>query len=84
MSLAQYDRKRMAVVMPIRGERKVLRGSALYLRDEKLGNCLRIDSQEEPRMELFLKEDQWVGKIVKDETYGCDFCVCLDHDRRAN
>lgn len=78
MSLEQFDQKQMAVVVAVDGVRKVLRGSALYLRDPRLGNCLRIVIADEEGLEILLKEDEWSGKIVKDEQYGCDFCVSLD------
>jgi|RhiMetdeSRZDD1v2_1073273.scaffolds.fasta_scaffold457029_1 hypothetical protein len=84
MSFEQYDQKQMAVVVAVGGVRKVLRGSASYLREPALGNCLRIVIADEEGLEILLKEDEWSGKIVKDEKYGCDFCVSLDPTWCAN
>ena len=84
MSLEQYDRKQMAVVVAIAGARKVLRGSAFYLREPPLGNCLKIVISDDDGLEILLKEDEWTGQIVKDEKYGCDYCVSLDQNWCAN
>jgi hypothetical protein len=84
MSLEQYDQKQMAVVVAVQGVQRVLRGSAFYLREPPLGNCLRIVIADEGGLEILLKEDEWSGKIVKDEKYGCDFCICLDETWCAN
>lgn len=85
MSLAQFDRKQMAVVVSVLGARRVLRGSATYVQDSTLGNCLRIDVPEDADgLEILLKEDEFAGKIVQDQKYGCDYCVCLDQECCTN
>jgi hypothetical protein len=84
LNLAQYDQKRMAVVVLVGTSKMVLRGGALYVRDATLGNCLRIDSQEEAGVEFLLQEDQFTGQIVKDDRYGCDFCVWFGENCCAN
>jgi hypothetical protein len=78
MSLEQYNLKRLAVVFPVGGGGKVLRGTAVYECDPTVGNCLKIPITDETGLEILLKEDEWLGKIFKDETYGCDFVAKLD------
>jgi hypothetical protein len=84
MNLEKYDKKQMAVVVAVGGVRKVLRGSAFYVSEPAVGNCLRIVIADEDGLEILLKEDEWSGTIVKDEKYGCDFCVSLDPTWCAN
>ena len=83
MSLEQFDQKRLAVVVPVPGASTVLRGTALYVNDPAVGNCLRIPIVDEAStgLEILLKEEDWAGKIVKDEKYGCDFVVVLDQQQ---
>lgn len=84
LNLAQYDQKRMAVVVPMGTSKMVLRGDALYVHDATLGNCLRIDSQQEAGVEFLLQEDQFAGRIVKDDRYGCDYCVSFGENLCKN
>jgi hypothetical protein len=82
MSLKECDQKIVAVVMTIQGVQRVLRGTAAYLADSTLGNCLRItiDDQNSGGGELLLREGEWGGKITPDRTYGCDAVVYLDQN----
>lgn len=76
-SLAGFDGHRIAVVMNQGGQQVVLKGRALYTRDTKLGNVLRIsvESSDAGDPVIVVSEDQWNGRIIPDLEHGCTFCL---------
>lgn len=80
MKLASYDGKRVAVVLSVQGEERVVCGSATWSRDAALGDSLRIMIDEPDGFgmpEIFLAQETWEGAIHPDTEYGCDVCVKL-------
>jgi len=76
---AQYDGKRMSVVMECRGKPVVVRGTARFERDDSLGSILRIivDGEEPGEAAIIVAEKDWKGEIIPDFKYGCTYCLCL-------
>lgn len=77
--LSEFDGQKMAVEM-VRGERRiVLCGKAVYVRDDLLGDTLRIrlDDAEPGNPVLIFSESEWSGRIVPDFHHGCDFCLVV-------
>jgi hypothetical protein len=80
VTLASYDGKRVAVVLSIQGENRVVCGSASWSRDATLGEALRIrvDQPDDLGMpEILLAQETWEGAVQPDTEYGCDVCVRL-------
>ena len=76
-----YDGKRVAVVLAIQGENRVVRGRAEWLWDATLGRVLRIfiDGPENSGMpEILLAPDALEGAVELDSEYGCDICIRLE------
>ncbi|HUE74430.1 MAG TPA: hypothetical protein VMP01_26340, partial [Pirellulaceae bacterium] len=86
MTLSQCDRKQVAVVLPVSGSSRILRGQATYVPDPNLGYCLRIvpDDPDEAGLELLFQESSWLGEIASGEKYGCDFMIAMDDQRRSS
>lgn len=77
--LSEFDGQTMAVEM-VRGARRiVLCGKAVFVRDDMLGDTLRIrlDGAEPGNPVLIFSEDEWSGRIVPDFHHGCDFCLVV-------
>jgi hypothetical protein len=80
VTLASYDGKRVAVVLSIQGENRVVCGSASWSHDATLGDALRImvDHPDDLGMpEILLAQETWEGAVRPDTQYGCDVCVRL-------
>ena len=77
--LSAFDGQRMAVEMRRGGERIVLRGTAVYVRDDAVGNTLtiRFDDGQPGHPVLVVSESEWDGRIVPDFHYGCEFCLIV-------
>ena len=75
--LSPLDGRSVAVVVRQAGREFVIRGTAMFQRDDALGNVLRIivpDGQHtEPT--LIISEQEWKGRIIPDVEYGCDLCI---------
>lgn len=77
--LSEFDGQKMAVEM-VRGARRiVLCGKAVFVRDDLLGDTLRIrlDDGEPGNPVLVFAENEWTGRIVPDFHHGCDFCLVV-------
>lgn len=72
--LRSYDGKRIAVVLEIEGEERVVTGTAHYGQDPALGWVLRIALDGEEGSEFLIAESEWEGEITPGQQYGCDFC----------
>jgi hypothetical protein len=79
---AAFDRHSVAVILTRSGGKPklVLRGQAVYVRDDHLGNALRIELVDDPvgQPVLLLAESTWQGRIIPDFHYGCDFCLVVE------
>ncbi len=77
--LAEFDGQRMAVVLHKAGKRIILRGTASFVRDDTVGNTLKIwlEDDEPGQPVLMLSEVEWNGRIVPDFHFGCDFCLVI-------
>ena len=77
--LAEFDGERMAVVLRKGREKIVVCGTAAYVRDDTVGNSLRIQLNDgEPgEAVVILAEDQWNGRIIPDFHHGCRYCVLI-------
>jgi hypothetical protein len=78
--LAAFDGQRMAVEMRRGPDRVVLRGTAVFVRDDAIGNTLniRLDGGEPGHPVLVVSENEWDGRIVPDFHHGCNFCLVVD------
>jgi hypothetical protein len=75
--LAQFHDKRIAVILPIKGQNTACCGIACFGRDDLLGNVLRIRidaAHGEGNPEILLCEHEWDGDIAGGAEYGCDYC----------
>ena len=74
VDFAQFHEERIAVVLN-RGA-IVFCGTAMFQRDDDLGNILRIksDSSEACEGEVLLSEGDWQGRIIPDLEHGCRYC----------
>lgn len=71
-SFAQFDGKLVSVVLK-QGRREVVWiGLAMFQRDDRLGNILRIEpSEAQPGSpHLILSESEWSGRIIPDLHHG--------------
>ena len=77
VDLSAFDGHRIAVVIEQTNHKTVLRGTAVFVRDESVGNTLRIrlDDEEPGHPVLMISEDQWDGRIIPDFHHGCSFCL---------
>lgn len=82
MSLSEFAKKRVALILRRLDWWCVVRGTASYELDPVLGGVLRItpsaeftESAAEP--EFILQEETWDGTITPDEQFGCDFSLEL-------
>ncbi len=81
--LAAFDGHTVAVILPAirHGQhsttKTVLRGRAVYVRDDCVGNALRIELLDDQLgySVLLLSEQEWDGRIIPDFHYGCDFSL---------
>jgi hypothetical protein len=80
MTLADFDGESMAVVLRKKRQEIVVRGTAAYIRDDTVGNALRIQLDDDPEghSALLLSEDEWSGRIIPDFHHGCRYCVVFD------
>ncbi len=78
--LSSFDGHRIAVVIEGRSHKTVLRGRATFVRDETVGNTLRIrlDDEEPGHPVLMINEDEWNGRIIPDFHHGCSFCLIVN------
>ena len=79
VDLSAFDGHRIAVVFDRKDQRVVMRGKACFVRDETIGNMLRIslDDEEPGRPVLMISEQDWNGRIIPDFHYGCDYCLIV-------
>jgi hypothetical protein len=77
--LSEFDGQKMAVEMMRGARRIVLCGQAAFVRDDLLGDTLRIrlDNAEPGHPVLIFSEREWDGRIVPDFHHGCDFCLVV-------
>jgi len=75
--LSAFDGQRMAVELGRGRERVVVRGTAKFVRDDVVGNTLRIqlDDGGPGNPVVVVSEHEWMGRIVPDFHHGCDFCL---------
>lgn len=80
VDLSAFDGHRVAVVIDGAARKTVLRGTAAFVRDETMGNALRIqlDDEEPGHPVLMISEDQWDGRIIPDFHHGCSFCLIVN------
>jgi hypothetical protein len=80
VDLSAFDGHRIAVVIESKNHKTVLRGTAAFVRDEAVGNSLRIqlDDEEPGQPVLMISEDQWDGRIIPDFHHGCSFCLIVN------
>ena len=80
VDLSAFDGHRIAVVIESKNHKTVLRGTAVFVRDETVGNSLRIrlDDEEPGHPVLMISEDQWDGRIIPDFHHGCSFCLIVN------
>jgi hypothetical protein len=80
VDLSAFDGHRIAVVIEGTNQKTVLRGTAAFVRDEAVGNALRIrlDDEEPGHPVLMIAEDQWNGRIIPDFHHGCSFCLIVN------
>ena len=77
-NLSKLDGRRIAVLLDQADRRTVLRGVGCCVRDDVLGNCLRVTIEDELGIpEFFIAAKDWDGQIIPDFEYGCEFCVVL-------
>ena len=73
---AQYQGKRIAIVLPWRDRSRMFSGVAQYEDDELLGPVLRIrlrKGKSPGETDLIISEREWNGRILPDSLHGCDF-----------
>ena len=75
--LSALDGRSVAVILRQAGREFVIRGTAMFQRDDALGNILRITVPDDQHAEtaLIISEQDWQGRIIPDVTYGCDLCI---------
>lgn len=80
VQLSAFDGQRMAVELRRGPGRVVLRGTAVFVRDDAIGNTLniRLDDGEPGHPVLVVSENEWDGRIVPDFHHGCEFCLMVD------
>jgi hypothetical protein len=80
VDLSAFDGHRIAVVIEQTNSKTVLRGTASFVRDDTVGNALRIrlDDEEPGHPILMISEDQWDGRIIPDFHHGCSFCLIVN------
>jgi hypothetical protein len=78
--LSDCDGKKVAVVLKIQGHKHVVRGVGHWLKDDVLGNALRvpIDGDEASAAEFVFAEKTWQGEVTRDGLFGCDLCISLN------
>jgi hypothetical protein len=77
--LSEFDGQKMAVIMTRGARRVVLCGTAVFVRDDTIGNTLniRLDDCEPGHPVVVISENEWNGRIVPDFHFGCDFCLVV-------
>ena len=67
---------RIAVLMQIGEQERVVEGDATWEEDPALGHVLRIALYDAQGLHaLLIQESTWIGEIVDGAAYGCDFCL---------
>ncbi len=79
VGLAEFDGQRLAVILRKERQETVLRGTAVFVRDDRVGNSLQIVLGDDVtgKPVLILSEDEWNGRIIPDFHHGCDFCLVI-------
>lgn len=83
---AQFDRKRVGVVLMRGGKSMMFCGTSAFTEDEVLGPVLRIalePSGAGGETTVLIAEREWQGRIVPDGLYGLDHFFILGNDPRA-
>jgi hypothetical protein len=77
--LSEFDGQKMAVIVTRGTRRVVLCGTAVFVRDDTVGNTLniRLEDCEPGHPVLVISESEWDGRIVPDFHFGCDFCLIV-------
>ena len=81
-NFSNLDGKRIAVVLSSPNSRRVVRGTAQYVRLEK-NNLLRIEldsnGESDGKPTIYIAENDWTGSITLDGEHGCDhqIGICL-------
>jgi hypothetical protein len=73
---AQYQGKRIAIVLMHRDRPTRFAGVAQYQEDELLGPVLRIPlkkGKSPSQTDLIVSEVEWNGRVLPDPLHGCDF-----------
>lgn len=78
--LSPFHGKRIAVILSVESESKVLRGTGTYELDGSLGHILRIEMEEDQEglQDLIIVEEQWNGSIRPGSGQNCDVCLIPD------
>jgi hypothetical protein len=74
-TLAELDRKSVAVELVVKGGDRLLFGHGVYEADAKHGSRLRIQSSGNSGCALEICESLWNGTIHCGKPYGCDFLL---------
>ncbi len=79
VGLAELDGQRLAIILRKGQEETVLRGKAVFIHDDSVGNSLQIvlGNDVTGKPVLILSEDEWNGRIIPDFHHGCDFCLVI-------
>lgn len=77
--LSEFDGQKMAVIVTHGTRRVVLCGTAVFVRDDTVGNTLsiRLEDCEPGHPVVVISENEWSGRIVPDFHFGCDFCLIV-------
>jgi hypothetical protein len=76
--LSGLDGCTVAVELQQGGKRKVLRGTAAYLKDPLLGRVLKVNIQESwGDFDVVFRESEWNGEISLGTANGCDYQICV-------
>jgi len=80
MSLSQFVGKRIALILDIKGDEIVLRGTTSLRHDGTQGRMLRVrvsDDEAYGNPVFLISEDKWTRWIAADDHFGCDFRLNL-------
>lgn len=76
VDFSSLDGKRIAVVLCIRNQQRVVCGTAQYVRPANKKNLLRIkldaNGTADGSPTLYILESEWTGSVTPDGQYGCD------------
>lgn len=75
--LSRLDGRSVAVILRQAEREFVIRGTAVFQRDDALGNvlCITVGDEQTSDPRLIISEGDWKGRIIPDVKYGCDLCI---------